>query len=51
MSWISHIVADIHDEDYNGICRPSAIERYLQISSSGPLHVEGPAYEEMGAMG
>ncbi len=51
MSWISHIVADIHDEDYNGICRPSAILRYLQIAANGQLHGEGPSNEEMRAMG
>lgn len=51
MSWISHIVADIHDEDYNGICRPSAILRYLQIAANGQLHGEGPSNEKMRAMG
>ena len=51
MSWVSHIVTDIHDEDLNGIIRPSALLRYLQIAANGQLHGEGPSNEEMRAQG
>ena len=51
MSWVSQIVADIHDEDLNGVCRPSALLRYLQIAANGQLHNEGPSNEEMWAQG
>lgn len=51
MSWICPIVADIHDEDLNGICRPSSVLRYMQIAANGQLHNEGPSNEEMRALG
>lgn len=51
MSWICPIVTDIHDEDFNGVCRPSSILRYLQIAANGQLHHEGPSNEEMRALG
>lgn len=51
MSWVSRIVTDIHDEDLNGVCRPSALLRYLQIAANGQLHNEGPSNEELRAQG
>lgn len=47
MSHIARIVTDIHDEDHNGVCRPSAILRYMQIAANGQLREAGPSNEEL----
>ena len=51
MSWKCEIFSDVHDEDFNGVCRPSAVLRYMQIAANEQLRNEGPSNEEMRAIG
>ena len=49
--WHTHLVTDLHDADYNGVIRASAVQRYMQIAANGQLRVCGPSNEELWAQG
>ena len=43
----TEILADIHDVDYTGVARTSAIMRYIQTSAQMQLTENGLSYEEL----
>lgn len=47
----TNICVDIHDVDYNGIARASAIMRYIQSAAQSQLTANGMSYEQLQARG
>ena len=45
------ICVDIHDVDFNGVCRASALIRYIQSAAQQQLTDNGMSYDELKAMG
>ena len=46
----TNLVVDIHDVDYNGIAKTSALMRYIQSAAQTQLTENGMSYEELKAM-
>ena len=46
----TEITVDIHDVDFNGIAKTSALMRYIQSAAQTQLTVNGMSYEELKAM-
>lgn len=45
----NHLNVDIHDVDPNGVCRTSALLRYMQNAAQGQLNENGMSYEQLQA--
>ena len=45
------ITVDVHDVDFNGVCRASALLRYIQSSAQQQLTDSGMSYDELKRMG
>ncbi|MBQ9080865.1 MAG: hypothetical protein IJY27_07335 [Clostridia bacterium] len=45
------ICVDVHDVDFNGVCRASALLRYIQSAAQQQLTDNGMSYDELRAMG
>ncbi|MBR2612894.1 MAG: hypothetical protein IKC72_07475 [Clostridia bacterium] len=41
------ITVDVHDVDFNGVCRPSSLLRYIQSSAQMQLNEQGMTYNEL----
>ena len=48
--FILPIRVDIHDVDYNGVCRASSLLRYVQSAAQAPLNEGGMSYNNLKAM-
>lgn len=46
-----NITVDVHDVDFNGICRASALLKYMQGAAQLQLTVNGMSYDELKARG
>ena len=46
----TNLIVDIHDVDYNGIAKTSALMRYIQSAAQTQLTENGMSYEELKAM-
>ena len=47
MEFRNNIIADIHDVDYNGVVRASALMEYIQNAAQTQLMLNGMSYEEL----
>ena len=47
MEFRNKIIADIHDVDFNGIVRTSALMKYIQNAAQTQLTLNGMSYEEL----
>ncbi len=47
--FILPIRADIHDADYNGVCRASSLLRYVQSAAQAQLNAGGMSYDNLRA--
>ena len=45
------VTVDVHDVDYNGICRASSIMKYIQAAAQMQLTDSGLSYEELKRQG
>ena len=50
MEFRNNIIADIHDVDYNGVVRASALMEYIQNAAQTQLTLNGMSYEELRGM-
>ena len=47
MEFRNKIIADIHDADYNGVIRTSALMKYIQNAAQTQLTLNGMSYEQL----
>ena len=45
------IEVDVHDVDFNGVCRLSALMQYIQSTAQMQLSENGMSYDELKARG
>ena len=50
MEFRNNIIADIHDVDYNGVVRASALMEYIHNAAQTQLTLNGMSYEELRGM-
>ena len=50
MEFRTHLTADIHDVDYNGVVRTSSLMKYIQSAAQTQLTLNGMSYDQLKEM-